>query len=468
MQPLFRPSQNWLPVFTRNMNIRPRVTGVLRSCIDHLVIVAGGKGQRLAGLFPGLPKALVPIGGTPVLAHQLELAATCGIGAVTILAGHLSELISDFVGDGSAFGVKAEVVVESEPLGSAGALIQHLDVLPENFFVLYGDVMAAADLPRMAQFHVESNADFTCLAHPNDHPLDSDLLEIDENGHITAIHAYPHPADRDFSNLVNAALYVLRREALRPWSGQTNSLDFIKNVMSGMLAAGANVYAYRSSDYAKDMGTPKRLDQVEADWQAGKITLSYAYRARAAVFLNHDITSNVEKSGLCRPAELELYAGVGEALIALRQAGICLVVLTNQPIGAAGEASECDIAALHRRLEWELGKTGAYVDRIYVCHHQHDPALSGTRAELKVKSDRCKPSTGLIVRACQDLSIDASKSWMVGVQTRDMELARCAGLRSILLQAGAVGHDGRSPCAADHVAPDLYRAVDYVLADHRA
>ena len=97
------------------------------------------KRQRLAELFPGLPKALVPIGGKPVLAHQLELAAGCGVTAVTILAGHLSGKIADFVGNGSAFGVKAQIFVETEPLGSAGALMQHLDALPEHFFVFYGD-----------------------------------------------------------------------------------------------------------------------------------------------------------------------------------------------------------------------------------------------------------------------------------------------------------------------------------------
>ena len=190
-----------------------------RALIDHLVIVAGGKGQRLAELFPDLPKALVPIGGKPVLAHQLALAGQCGIAAVTVLAGHLSDNIAAFVGDGSRHGIAAKVLVEAEPLGSAGALMQNLDALPEHFFVLYGDVMAAVDLPRMAQFHLDRQADFTCLAHPNDHPLDSDLLEAADDGRLTAIHAYPHPPGRDFANLVNAALYVVRREALRPWSG---------------------------------------------------------------------------------------------------------------------------------------------------------------------------------------------------------------------------------------------------------
>ena len=133
--------------------------------------------------------------------------------------------------------------MEAEPLGSAGALVQNLDALPEHFFVLYGDVMAAVDLPRMAQFHLDRQADFTCLAHPNDHPPDLDLLEVADDGRLTAIHAYPHPPGRDFANLVNAALYVVRREALRPWSGAGKTLDFTKDILKGLLAADARVFA---------------------------------------------------------------------------------------------------------------------------------------------------------------------------------------------------------------------------------
>jgi D,D-heptose 1,7-bisphosphate phosphatase len=353
-------------------------------------------------------------------------------------------------------------------LGSAGALIQNLNALSEHFFVFYGDVMAAVDLPKMARFHLDNDADFTCLVHPNDHPLDSDLLEVDEDGRVTAIHAYPHPPYRDFANLVNAALYVVRREALRPWwSHQGKSLDFTQEVFSGLLANGAKVFAYRSTEYARDMGTPKRLNQVEADWQAGKIKFAQSQHGRRAVFFDRDGTLNVEKGNLRSPQDMELLPGVSDALIALRRAGFSLVVLTNQPVVARGEATEEDLAAIHRRLEWELGKAGAYLDGIYVCLHHPDSGFPGERADLKVKCDCRKPATGLVDRACRELSIDASQSWMIGDQTRDVEMARRAGLRSILVQTGAAGRDGRFQCDADHIAPDLKSAAELVLAGSR-
>jgi len=439
-----------------------------RSAIGHVVIVAGGKGERLAQIFPALPKALVPVGGKPVLAHQLELAARCGLTDATILAGHLSDKIAEFVGDGSAFGLNARIFVETESLGTAGALLQHLATMPENFLVLYGDVMTAVDLARLAEFHLARQADLTCLVHPNDHPLDSDLFEIDECARVTAIHAYPHPADRDFSNLVNAALYAVRRDALSPWASRASKRDFTKDVMSPLIDAGARVFAYRSSEYARDMGTPKRLAQVEADWRAGKIDSARSARAQPAVFLDRDGTLNVEKGGVRRAEELELIPGVAEALVALRHAGFCLVVLTNQSVIARGQASENDLAAVHRRLEWQLGKAGAYLDAIYVCPHHPDRGFPGERADLKIACDCRKPGIGLVERARRDLAIDLSASWMIGDQTRDVEMARRAGLRSILVQTGAAGGDGQFACAADYVAPDLERAADIVLAGQRA
>ena len=436
-----------------------------QTSIRHLVIVAGGRGERLAQAFPGLPKALVPIGGTPVLAHQLELAARCGITDVTVLGGHLSEKIAEFVGDGAAFGLKVRIFVETEPLGSAGALVQHLQSMPEHFLVLYGDVMTAVDLARLAEFHAVHEADFTCLVHPNDHPLDSDLFEIDDSTRVTAIHAYPHPPDRDFSNLVNAALYAVRRDALLPWTGVARNIDFTKDILLTLIADGAKVFAYRSSEYARDMGTPKRRAQVEADWQAGKINIGRSGHAQPAIFVDRDGTLNVEKDGVRRPEDLELLPGVADALIALRRGGYGIVVLTNQPIVARGEATENDVAAIHRRLEWDLGKAGAYFDGIYVCHHHPEGGFPGERVDLKIACDCRKPATGLVERARRELAIDLAKSWMIGDQTRDIEMARRAGLRSILVRTGAGGGDRRFDCIADHVAADLPRAAALILAE---
>ncbi len=430
--------------------------------IDHLVIVAGGKGTRLSALFGNVPKALVPVAGKPVLQHQLELAAKAGVKSVTIFAGFLSDQIVQFVGDGSRFGMKIAVHVEDDPLGNAGAVLLSLGNLPARFFVMYGDVMLAVDLARMARFHLDRAAAFTAFVHPNDHPSDSDLVEADAHGNVTALHNAPHDPSRSYANLVNAALYVAERGALRAFV-KPGKQDFTKDVMPGLIASGAKVLAYRSAEYIKDMGTPERLARVEADFKSGKIDLAGTGKLRGAVFLDRDGTLNVEKGFLASPEGLELLPGVGAALRALRQTGYSLVVITNQPVIARGEASEDDVTAIHRRLEWELGKEGAYLDAVYLCPHHPDKGFAGERPDLKIACDCRKPGTLMVEKACRDLQLDVRASWMIGDQTRDIELARRAGLRSVLVRTGTGGRDGRFAVAPDMTADDIGAAARLIL-----
>ncbi len=428
--------------------------------IDHVVIVAGGKGTRLSVLFGNIPKALVPVGGKPVLQHQLEMASKAGVRTATIFAGFLADQIAQFVGDGSRFGMNIAIRVEDAPLGNAGAVLQSLDILPERFFVMYGDVMMAVDLERMSRFHLNHVAAFTAFVHPNDHPFDSDLIEADTEGRVIALHNAPHAQDRVYANVVNAALYVVERDALKPGRGKQ---DFTKDVMPGLIASGAKVLAYRSAEYIKDMGTPERLARVEADLKSGKLDLANSRKPRSAVFLDRDGTLNVEKGFLAAHDGLELLPGVGAALKVLRQAGYSLVVLTNQPVIARGETSEDDVAAIHRRLEWELGKDGAYLDAIYLCPHHPDKGFAGERPELKIACQCRKPGTAMVEQACQELTLNATDSWMIGDQTRDMEMARRAGLRSILVRTGTAGRDGNFSATPDFVADDLRAAAQIIL-----
>src|SRR5262245_58735186 len=133
----------------------------MTATIDRLVIVAGGKGVRLASVTGDSPKVLTPVGGKPVLQHQVELAAACGVRDVTIFAGHLGHKVAEFVGDGSRFGLAARVMIEKEPLGNAGGLLRELNALADQFFLLYGDVMLAVDFQKMAGAHNRMGADLT-------------------------------------------------------------------------------------------------------------------------------------------------------------------------------------------------------------------------------------------------------------------------------------------------------------------
>jgi NDP-sugar pyrophosphorylase family protein len=137
----------------------------------------------------------------------------------------------------------------------------HFPELAEQFIVLYGDTLLNVDLGRLWQTHGSRRADVTLFLHPNDHPYDSDLVAMDRESWITAFHPRPHPLHQYFPNLVNAALYVVNKSALEPWTNPAGPLDFAKDLFPAMLQKGVKLFV--ASPDIKDIGTPGRYDRVQ-------------------------------------------------------------------------------------------------------------------------------------------------------------------------------------------------------------
>ena len=179
------------------------------------VIIAGGRGTRMGTLGEGLPKALLPVAGRPLLDYSLNLLRKYSITNVVICTGYLGEQIEHHVGNGSKWGLQVRYSRESIPLGTAGCL-RAIDPMPSaDFLVLYADLLIEMDLQSLLQTHRSSQADGTLVVHPNDHPFDSDLVALDyPTTNILGIHKKPHAADLCLPNLVSAALYVLKPSLL--------------------------------------------------------------------------------------------------------------------------------------------------------------------------------------------------------------------------------------------------------------
>lgn len=426
------------------------------------VIIAGGKGTRLAARTGGLPKPLVPVNGKPLLAYQLELLARHGVKNVALLCGHGVDAIRAFCGDGSQWGLEIACHDEPRPLGTAGAVISALSHLPEEFFVLYGDTMLDVDLRRMQAAHTAGGAAATLFLHPNDHPQDSDLVETDLHGRILRFHPYPHPDDACLPNQVNAALYVLKANALDGIALTEKPLDFGKHVFPEMLARGIALQGYRSPEYIKDAGTPERLDKVSADVASGLVARSRLEQPRATIFLDRDGTINEEASYIRTPDKLRLLPGVAEALRLLRAAEFRIAIITNQPVVARGECTMEDLARIHNRMEMELGRGGAFVDAIYACPHHPHKGYAGEVPELKIDCDCRKPGIGMVTAAAKELNADLEKSWFIGDSTVDVQTAKNAGIRSILLKTGFGGEDKRHDAEPDMRFADLLAAAKYL------
>jgi histidinol-phosphate phosphatase family protein len=431
--------------------------------MTQAVILAGGKGTRLSARLGGLPKPLVDVAGIPLLGRQIDYLGRFGIDDVLLLVNHRADEIARYIAERPSARVKVRLVDDGEPCGTSGAVLAAFEQLAERFFVVYGDTLVNVDLAAMQAAHVARDADATLLLHPNNHPEDSDIVEMDDEGWVRHFHPYPHPKTRYLPNLVNAALYVVEKRTLLPYRKFPAPSDFGKNLFPAMVADGAKLFGYTSYEYIRDLGTPKRLDEVVHDLETGRVARGNLKVPQKAVFVDRDGTLNVSRGFIADPAALELLPGVAAAVRRLNQLEYRVIVATNQPVVARGEASFEQLKEIHNKLETLLGREGAFVDAIYVCPHHPDKGFAGEVAALKIDCDCRKPKIGLVERATNTMNVDLSASWMIGDTTRDILTAQRAGLRSILVQTGEAGRDGLFDARPDHTASDFAGAVEHIV-----
>lgn len=397
-----------------------------------VVIIAGGKGTRIASVNSEIPKAMIPVVGKPVLEYQIELAKRYGFIEIILVIGHLGNLIEDYFQDGTKWGVSIEYFREETALGTAGALPLIREELSEVFFVFYGDTIMDVDLKQMLTFHKDKNADASLFLHPNDHPYDSDLVAIDEERKITNFFSRPYPKGFVSKNLVNAALYILSPKLidLIPINQKT---DFGKHIFPICLEAGLNLYGYVSAEYIKDMGTPDRYDKVSEDVKSGRVAKQNNRFGRKAIFLDRDGVITKEVDLLCNLSQLELIPGATDAIKLINRSGYLAIIITNQPVIARNLCSVEELEIIHNKLETLLGYERCYIDAIYYCPHHPDSGYPEERKEYKIDCNCRKPKPGMFINASHDWNIDLSNSYMIGDRNSDVEAGTNAGLKESFL-----------------------------------
>jgi len=183
-------------------------------------------------------------------------------------------------------------------------------------------------------------------------------------------------------------------------------------------------------------------------------------REHKALFLDRDGTLVHPRHYPSRPEDLRLYDGIGPLLRAAREAGLRLVVITNQSGLARGLFTKRDLDLMHAHLAAELAHFDVRLDGIYYCPHHVD----GTIPTLAVACDCRKPRPGMLLRAADDLGLDLARSWFIGDILDDVEAGNRAGCRTVLVDLGAEPpplHGIRRPT---YVARDTLHALRIVTA----
>lgn len=436
--------------------------------IDVAVIMAGGKGSRLLSITNDeIPKPMVPVDGKPLLEYQVEKLKSYGIKKIVMIVGHLGEKIVDHFKDGKDFGVEIDYIFEKEPLGTAGAFYYLKDKIDaKDFMLVFGDIFFDMDFDRMEDFHFKNSALTTLLAHPNGHPYDSDLIQTDDTGRVIGFDSKHNVRDYWYDNMVNAGMYIINKRLLDLVKEPVKT-DFEKDILANQVKLGASIYAYHTPEYVKDVGTVDRINATVEELKSGLIQSKNLKNKQRAIFLDRDGTMNVSKGFISKADDLELIPGTIDAVKAINKSGALAIVITNQPVIARGECSFEELHNIHNKLKTLLGEKGAFVDDIFYCPHHPDKGFEGEVPELKFDCECRKPKTGMIEEAVKKYNIDLSKSYMVGDSTMDLETARNAGIKSVLVNTGFAGNDGKYDRSCDIEADNLFDAVEKIIKDFR-
>ena len=172
------------------------------------VILAGGKGTRLAPYTVAFPKPLMPLGDIPILEVGVRQLASYGFTRITMAVGHLAELVQAYFGDGSRFGIAIDYSREEEPLGTAGPL-RLIPDLDDHFLVMNGDLLTDLHYGEFMRRHRDQKNDATIGVYQKEVRIDLGVLERDPEGRIVEYREKP-----TLSYEVSMGVYAFRREIL--------------------------------------------------------------------------------------------------------------------------------------------------------------------------------------------------------------------------------------------------------------
>lgn len=227
------------------------------------VILAGGKGRRLAPFTVAFPKPLVPVGDRAVLEVLIRRLAAAGIAEVVLSVDHLAELIMAFVeGHPSLKSIaRFRYVRDENPGGTAGPLAR-IEGLDETFLVANGDLLTEVDFNDLVAHHRAAGAALTVAVHSKPVKLGLGVIDIDERGRVARYREKP-----ELRFEVSMGVYVYEPRALAHVA-PGEYLDF-PDLVQRLIDAGEVVSAYRTDAYWLDIGNPDDYGRAQDDAARG-------------------------------------------------------------------------------------------------------------------------------------------------------------------------------------------------------
>ena len=235
------------------------------------VIMAGGEGSRLRPLTSNQPKPMLPLVNRPMMEHIVGLLRRHGFDEIVVTLAFMPNVIRNYFGDGSEFGVRMVYATEEHPLGTAGSVRNAMDELDERFLVISGDVLTDIDLGKIVAFHEERSALATIGLVAVENPLEFGIVITRDDGSIERFLEKP-TWGQVFSDTINTGIFVLEPEIF-DYIDADRPVDFSSEVFPALLEAGKPLYGAVAEGYWEDVGTLEAYVRAHKDVLDGKVEL---------------------------------------------------------------------------------------------------------------------------------------------------------------------------------------------------
>jgi NDP-sugar pyrophosphorylase family protein len=232
------------------------------------IILAGGKGTRLAPYTTVFPKPLMPVDGMPIVEVIVRQLAHFRIKDMIFTVSQQSEpLLSAYFGDGSRYGVAIRYSKEEKPLGTAGPLAI-IPNLPETFIVMNGDILTTLSYQKLIRYHREHQGMVTIAMSQKKVQLELGIMEYDHTHQLTRYTEKP-----TLSYSVSMGIYIFEKKVLE-WIPPKKYLDF-PELIQKLIGEKAKVVCYPSNDFWLDIGRHEDYEEAQKKFQEMRKKLLY-------------------------------------------------------------------------------------------------------------------------------------------------------------------------------------------------
>ena len=372
------------------------------------VILAGGRGTRMAPLTDTRPKPMIQIQGKPFLEYLIEMLRDQGVKRILLLLGYLPEVVQEYFGDGRHWGVKIEysiTPIEDETGPRLKAVQSRLD---PYFLLMYCDNYWPMPMEKMWKRFSEAKVLSMITIYRNTDGYTNNNVCVGQDGYVME-----YVKGSQNANLQGVEIgYAFLSKAVVEMLPEGN-VSFEATVYP-QLASKHQMLAYMTDHRYYSIGSHRRLPLTEA-----------FFKRMPTVLLDRDGVLNKKppRAEYVRSwRDFEWLPGAQDALKLFNEAGFRVIVISNQAGIARGAMTEADLAVIHDRMKEEAVQAGGRIDAIYYCPHGWDDDC-----------DCRKPKPGMLFRAQREHHLDLTRTTFIGDDERDAEAADAAACLPLLL-----------------------------------